>query len=173
MPALIQIEKDAYLDLENLSRECLASKIRPLQIYDVAWALSHEGRFSNLAPIRYTVAQHSIWVAEEFMFFHTSDPKQVLGYLLHDAAEAIWRDVSSPAKSLCPEYVACVDKTQDEIYELFDAIKPDSDVLRMLDRKAVEFERQIIWNDKLHFKVLKQREAELNFLNFYKRLHAA
>ena len=78
-----------------------------IDIMDIAVALSRECRFSGQSRRFYSVAQHSV---------HASgivSPEFALEALLHDGTEAYLRDLSSPLKSLLPDY-QLIEKGLDE-----------------------------------------------------------
>lgn len=74
--------------------EVLANEI---DIYDVAWALAQTNRFTGHAKRAYSVAEHSLLVAD----LAAADGKSVLIQqlcLMHDGHEFATGDVSSPVK---------------------------------------------------------------------------
>ena len=74
-----------------------------IDIEDIAYSLSMQCRFNGHCKNFYSVAQHSIRVAEAA----TGNPhheKYRLELLLHDAAEAYIGDLITPIKRLCVEY---------------------------------------------------------------------
>ncbi|MBU6428782.1 MAG: phosphohydrolase [Cyanobacteria bacterium REEB65] len=63
-----------------------------IQIEDIAHALSLGGRFTNHTRRAYSIAEHSIRVADEC-------PAALrLEAILHDASEAYWPDIARPIK---------------------------------------------------------------------------
>lgn len=68
-----------------------------VKIEDVAHALSNLCRFTGHTAPFYSVAQHSVWVADCLILWDA--PRHVVrAGLLHDAAEAYYGDLSSPLK---------------------------------------------------------------------------
>src|SRR3954470_19444458 len=68
-------------------------------IEDLAHALSIENRFAGHLPAPYSVAQHSLLVADILRHKFPEDRKLQLWGLLHDAPEAYLKDIPRPLKS--------------------------------------------------------------------------
>ncbi|WP_041221824.1 HD domain-containing protein [Deinococcus geothermalis] len=94
--AWIQVHSGTAVDLLNPD----PASIHP---HDIAVALSRQPRFGGHTLRSYSVAQHSLVVAELLeVTGHTS--AVVLQGLLHDATEAFVVDVPRPLKALLTEY---------------------------------------------------------------------
>jgi hypothetical protein len=74
-----------------------APRVEQIEIEDIAHALSNICRYNGHCAWHYSVAQHSVYVAE---IVHATDPRMALVGLLHDAAEAYIGDWSSPLKQV-------------------------------------------------------------------------
>lgn len=79
-------------------------RVRPLvpdayvvNLTDIAHSLSQQCRFSGHTRIPYSVAEHSVRVAELLAEWGCSREVQLWG-LLHDASEAYLQDVAAPVK---------------------------------------------------------------------------
>lgn len=72
-------------------------------IEDIAHALSLQCRYNGHTTHHYSVAEHSVLVAD-MVYSQTKDADVALAGLLHDAAEAYIGDVVSPLKTLLTEY---------------------------------------------------------------------
>lgn len=70
----------------------LNPKEEDICIKDIAWSLSNLCRFNGHSKYFYSVAEHSVYVAENV------PEKYALQGLLHDAAEAYIGDISGPIK---------------------------------------------------------------------------
>ena len=82
---------------------------RPADVYlpDIAHALAHTCRYGGHARKFYSVAEHSVLLAE--LFIARGDIALATWALLHDAAEAYFGDVIRPVKREIPQYAPIED----------------------------------------------------------------
>lgn len=73
--------------------------LRPedVDIWDIAHHLSNICRYTGACPAFYSVAQHSVYVAQDLRD-SGAVPDLVMAGLLHDAAEYVFNDLASPVK---------------------------------------------------------------------------
>ncbi len=74
-----------------------------IRIKDIAHALAHQCRFGGHTHEFYSVAQHSIMVAD--LLVDMGWPDLAICGLMHDAAETYLHDINRPLKRYLPEYV--------------------------------------------------------------------
>jgi len=112
-------------------------------INDIAWGLSNICRYAGQVPTFYSVATHSVYVAEEVRIFWPSQ-SIVLRALLHDAVEAYTSDIPSPFKELFPEVVQMEKTILNVIYHKFklqdDAV--DDYIVSQADKKVLLAEKR-------------------------------
>ena len=114
----------------------------PFRLADIAHSLSQTARFRGHGQFFYSVAQHSIMVAEMMRQDGCSKLEQAAG-LLHDAHEAYVGDVPTPLKWACPD----LDRIEAEVETaLRRALLPDIDpgffdnVVKTYDLAVLHFE---------------------------------
>ncbi len=88
-----------------------------VDVEDIAHALAQINRYTGHAAWPYSVAQHSIMVAE---IVAATAPGLALGALLHDAGEAYTGDLSSPFKALMREHCCEASSPADDIADRVD-----------------------------------------------------
>ena len=125
----MQTHTGRVVDLTRFSEEDVA-------VEDIAHALSQIIRFTGHAKAPYTVAQHSLLVAE---LVPASDR---LWALVHDASEAYLGDVSSPLKTLLPDYRELEEKFQKVIAGRFGLPWPMPPTIKRADRVALMAEKR-------------------------------
>lgn len=114
-------------------------------IAEVAWSLAHINRYTGHACRAYSVAEHSLLVADIAHLLGAS-PGTELAALWHDAHECITGDVSSPVKQMLGSaWSVFEDFHQDgllEAHELIEPYRAQRDFIKRCDLVALATERR-------------------------------
>jgi len=98
-----------------------------IDIIDIAHALALTCRFSGHCSKFYSVAEHSIRVAE------LVPQRSKLAALLHDASEAYLNDVPRPMKAILPQYIELAKQMQEKILAKFHVLNADWRAIKEAD----------------------------------------
>lgn len=156
----------------------LDPKLETIHIEDIAWALAFTCRFGGQSLHYYSVAQHSVLVAESV------SPELRLAALLHDAAEAYVGDVVGPLKQLLPDYKIVEKRVEAAVAAKFGVPVEMHPEIKHADLRLLRTEQRDLtsghaenWNGLDAYPPLKQRivpmtptEAANAFLLKYERL---
>lgn len=121
----------------------LDPKVNDIDIIDIAHALSLQCRYAGHCKFHYSIAQHSVLVAE-----NVSKPNKLWG-LLHDASEAYLMDVPRPIKQV-PEFQAYREaelKIMQCVIEKFGLSPVEPDEVKLIDTKICFNEQKWIMNE--------------------------
>lgn len=131
----IQIFSGAYIDLDN-------PDMSNVTIEDIAHALANQCRFNGCCKTFYSVAQHavlaSIYAPDEFKY----------DALMHDAAEAIVGDVTSPIKQMLPEFKAIERRVEDALFRAFGVTHPYHPEVKKVDLVMLATERRDLMTEQ-------------------------
>lgn len=116
------------VDLANFTEE-------DVRLPDIAHALALINRFTGHTVFPYTVAQHSVVVSQ------LVDACDAMHALLHDASEAYLGDISTPLKSLLPDYVQLEEHVQRTILRKFGLRWPIPPAVKVADTRALLHEK--------------------------------
>lgn len=105
-----------------------------VQIEDIAHSLSHQCRFSGHTKVFYSVAEHSIRVAQN------SGERFFLTGLLHDASEAYIHDIPSPVKPYLTNYHELEEGIMKAVAAKFGIVWPLPDIVKDADRMCLKAE---------------------------------
>lgn len=108
-------------------------------ISDIAHALSHIPRYGGHLPFHYSVAEHSIWVAD-YVRERTDDRNIMLQALMHDATEAFMGDLAKPFKDQIPGYKRLEDKLMEAMGRHFGFDYPFHPLVKEADQHALNAE---------------------------------
>ena len=153
-------------------------RAKDVDIRDIAHALSLKCRFTCHTREFYSVAQHSILVADECL------PEYRIHGLLHDAAEAYLPDIATTIKHRFPTIAEAEKRILDAIYEKFELDKlstPERMLVKHMDNALTQREGRVLmphhpgasWMEgKLYSQEIDiipwaSDVAEANFLNMF------
>lgn len=147
----------------------------PFDLNDIGYSLARLPRFLAHTLRTYSVAQHSVWVAEAMMYSPVHAQWALAG-LMHDAHEAYVGDVPSPLKWACPEFKVVEDRVQEALRAVMTPGIPEwvyRDVVKVYDRLALHREARWLFadppswvrTDEPDFEVWSAFRAEREFLD--------
>lgn len=122
-----------------------------IHIGDIAHALSNTPRFGGHLPRWYSVAMHSLHVAD------LVEPEHKLSALLHDASEAYLLDMPKPIKDRLPDYMALEQQVQGFIAKVYQLPHPLPSAVKAADEQALRTE----WRTMM----LGQPQPSMRYLN--------
>jgi len=114
-----------------------APKLDEINILDIAHALSLSTRFNGHCNQLYSVASHSVAIANELKVRGYSPRIQMLG-LLHDGSEAYLSDVPKPLKEVMYMYLIVEKNLQDLIYLKYTGKFPTKEELEIVKQVDTE-----------------------------------
>jgi len=126
---MVELFSGCCVDLSNLD----ASQV---SILDVAHSLAHICRFTGHSRKFYSVAEHSV------IGSYQCEPEAAYDMLMHDVTEALIGDVSTPLKSLLPEYRLLERELTWRLSEQFRFHYPFSPLVRESDLRMLATERE-------------------------------
>ena len=122
-----------------------------IDIKDIAWSLSHTNRYNGHTSEPWSVAQHSLLVADLVSF----DEELMRYALLHDASEAYLGDLAGPLKQFCPDFKRIEERVEHHIYRSFGMIPKLSPAVKYADLQALGVEKQHFMNDVSEWECLE------------------
>ncbi len=167
-----------FITYSGIDIDPLNPKPEQIKLVDIAHALSNICRFGGQCPTFYSVACHSMYVADAL------PPGLAVEGLLHDASEAYCGDMIKSLKVLCPDYQAIEARFEAAIRERF-CLGPVKDHVKLevkrADIAALLAERRDIFNDRREYDdiakagergcvALHPHEGKVAFLQYADRL---
>jgi hypothetical protein len=113
----------------------LDPRVEDIDIEDIAHALAMKCRYGGHTKWFYSVAQHSVLVAENVA------PENRLAALLHDASEAYLADVPRPVKPYLEGYGKIEAAIDTVIAEKFGVVFPWAEEIKTVDHRILADER--------------------------------
>lgn len=132
----------SIITASGIQFDVLHPQTSQIDLHDVARALSHMCRYNGHLPGFYSVAEHSVRVAE-YLQNTDESPLVCLTGLLHDAAEAYIGDMVRPIKKL-PEMKVFQEEIEPRVsevlHEALGGVYPYPDAINQADKAVYEWE---------------------------------
>ncbi|MDP2665205.1 MAG: phosphohydrolase [bacterium] len=156
-----------------------------INIRDIAHALSNQCRYAGHTREFYSVAEHSVHVAQELERNNPKSPALWLAGLLHDAAEAYLTDLPRPIKKYVLSFSTFENRLLEVISKKYGFAYPFSPKVHFVDTSIILDEANALFNPewvaeweltKTHkplgkpIWVLNPIEAEFRFLSEFDRI---
>lgn len=141
-------------------------KVTSIDLEDVAHSLSNLCRFSGHCREFYSVAEHSVLVSRIAADLWPTDKNTIWAALLHDATEAYVGDLTSPIKSLLPEFSNIENVVAEDIARKF-KIEWDTSTLskvKIADMIALATEARLLFQKSARWPSLKGYFPRLDLL---------
>lgn len=130
-----------YFDFTNIWQN-------EVEIPDIAKGLSNVCRFAGQCNHFYSVAEHSVLVADILQRAGAPAPVVFAG-LMHDASEALLGDITSPLKSMLPGYVEIEAEVQSYLMDrLAPGARHEAHAIRTADLIALAIEQRDVMHNK-------------------------
>lgn len=117
-----------------------------MHVDDIARNLAGINRYTGSS--RFSVAQHCVVSAVMAKIHYPEEKLLAARMLVHDASEAYYGDVSSPLKSLIPDYRNLEDRAQLEVEKKFDITFLGERLVKEVDFRMWLTEREFLFNGR-------------------------
>jgi len=155
----IRTRSGKYLDVFNPNPD-------DIDILDIAWGLSGEGRFGNQLSRHYPVAEHSMMCAD------LAPAELKFSMLMHDASDAYIGDLAGPIKKKLNEFRQLEENLMKAIANKFGFVWPMTDEMHSIDKKVLVLEwENLMLGKNAEFNPQYSRETICEkFLFYFNRL---
>lgn len=169
--------KQPYVSMRNRNKvHFLNPTLAEIKIDDVAWHLARQCRFTCHVKNWYSTAEHSILGARQ-----AKNTQIAREFLVHDAGEFVFGDLSSPIKRLCPDYKEMSDRFQDFCFRAFLGYIPEEGPLKEIDSRLCATEMRVLRGSPdesleaepytdVHFYNWRWQDAHVRFLDMFTHL---
>ena len=153
----------------NIKFNPIEPEVKDISIKDIAHSLSLMTRANGHFKEFYSVAQHSIYCANEAITRGYSS-KVALACLIHDASEAYLADITRPVKKNLFKYLEIEENLQTLIYDKFIQEQLTEDELELVH----SIDNSMLYYEFIHYKDLEldivaqklKSNPEFKFIDF-------
>jgi len=122
------------------------NSVSDILVEDIAHSLAHQCRFNGHCTEFYSVAQHSVIVADQ-VYEATRNLEFARQGLMHDATETYLGDIPSPVKQLLPDFNILEEAWAKKIFARFEISYPMDVAIKIADRRLLmtEARQLMLW----------------------------
>ncbi|PKO01529.1 MAG: hypothetical protein CVU43_12590 [Chloroflexi bacterium HGW-Chloroflexi-5] len=141
-----------------------------IDIRDIARGLAFKGRWAGQTPQYFSIAQHSVLVADLITNGQPGNIKLALAGLLHDAAESYLGDMITPLKKALPQFSVIEENILKAVFDNFKLPMHLMREVKPYDRKSLEMEFGAFYGTESLFPQLNPEDAYEFFLETFDTL---
>lgn len=135
------VEEDYIETISGIAFHFADPKPEEIEIWDIAWSLSNQCRYTGHVKQFYSVAEHCCHLYDHAKAQGITDKKFLRTLLMHDASEAYLTDIARPIKAHIPDYKRLEVRIETAISEKYDLTYPYPADVKELDTRILMDER--------------------------------
>lgn len=134
--------EEDYIETKNgIAFHFLDPQPEEINVWDIAWSLSNQCRYTGHVQKFYSVAEHCCLLYDYAKASGVTDKLLLRTILMHDASEAYLTDIARPIKAHIPDYKKLEVRIEQAVADKYSLMYPFPQEVRELDTRILMDER--------------------------------